>query len=115
MVARGTAEAIMLVHWLLQQLDKPAIGQPGAPSVPSSTAYEYQTTYDADNIVRVFYLHSPTVRDFQGVATQVRTKANLRRVFTYNAPRAMAVRGTVDQIAMAERIVKELDTPGLQK
>ena len=41
----------------------------------------------------------------------VRTAASLRRVFTYNAPRAMAVRGTVDQIAAAERVVKEMEPP----
>ena len=112
---RSTAEQIVLAQWLLQQLDKPAIGQPGAPAVLSSTAYEYQTPYDADNIVRVFYLHSPTVQDFQQIATQIRTKTSMRRVFTYNAPRAMAVRGTVDQIAMAERMVKELEAPGSSK
>jgi len=32
-------------------------------------------------------------------------------VFTYNAPRAMALRGTTDQIAAADRLVKELDMP----
>jgi hypothetical protein len=52
-----------------------------------------------------------TIEDFQRIATGIRTTTNVRRAFTYNAPRVMAVRGTIDQIAMAERMVKELDTP----
>lgn len=109
MVARGTAEQIVLTRWLAEQLDKPALDQPAAVTAQSSAPYDYQTPYDKDNIVRVFYLRSPTVQEFQQTATQVRTKIGIRRVFTCNATRAMAVRGTVDQVAGADRMVKELD------
>jgi hypothetical protein len=110
-VARGTAEQIVLVKWLVQQMDQPAMGQSGAMTGQTSAAYDYPNPYDAANIVRIFYLRSSTVQDFQQTATQIRSKTGIRRVFTYNAPRAMAVRGTVDQVAMADRMVKELDTP----
>ena len=110
-VARGTADQNVLVQWLVQQLDKPAIGQPGARAVASSSPYEYPSPVDADHTIRVFYLHSPTPQEFQQTAAQIRMKTGIRRVFTYNAPRALAVRGTIDQVAMAERLVKALDEP----
>jgi hypothetical protein len=59
---------------------------------------------------RVSYLtHSGTVASFQKIATQVRTMTQIRRLFTYNEPRAVAVRGTDGQIAMADKLFKELD------
>jgi hypothetical protein len=113
MVTRTTAEQTALVQWLVQQMDHPAMGQPGAVTVQSSGVYEYQTPYDSDSTVRIFYLRSPTVEEFQKTAVRIRTETGIRRVFTYNAPRTMAVRGNVNQVAMAARLVAELDA--LQK
>jgi len=112
MLVRGTGEQIGLAVWTLQQLDKPAIGQSVPQSFPSSAIYEFVTPYDRDNIVRVFYLpQTATVQDFQKVAKSIRETSNLRRVFTCNAPRALAVRGTIDQVAVAERMIRDLVTP----
>jgi hypothetical protein len=49
------------------------------------------------------------VASFQKIVTQVRTTTQIRRLFTYNEPRAVAARGTDDQIAMADKLFKELD------
>ena len=58
--------------------------------------------------MRVFYVAgAQTAQDFQAIATQVRTSAKIRRAFTYNAPRALALRGTLDQITQAESLLKE--------
>ena len=43
------------------------------------------------------------------MATQVRTDASIRRVYSYNAPRVLALRGTADQLAQAERLLKQID------
>jgi hypothetical protein len=60
----------------------------------------------------VLYLaHAKTTQDFQKSATAIREATQIKRVFTYNAPRAMAVRGTADQIALAERLAIDLDHP----
>lgn len=65
-----------------------------------------------DNVVRVFYLTNATsVQEFQEIATAIRTVAEIRRVFTYNAQKAMVVRGTLDQVALAEKLVRDLDRP----
>ncbi len=65
-----------------------------------------------EDTVRVYYLqHAGTVANFQQIAQFVRTTAQIRRVFTYNAPRVLAVRGTPDQIAQADQLIQQRDRP----
>ena len=65
-----------------------------------------------DDVVKVFYVTNATsVQEFQEIATAIRTVAEIRRVFTYNAQRAMIVRDTVDKVALAEKLVHDLDKP----
>ena len=65
-----------------------------------------------DNVVKVFYVTNATsVQEFQEIATAIRTVAEIRRVYTYNAQKAMVVRGTMDQVALAEKLVHDLDKP----
>jgi general secretion pathway protein D len=67
--------------------------------------------YD-DQIVKTFYVTNATsVQEFQEIAVAIRTVADIRRVFTYNAQKAMIVRGTVDAVALAEKLVHDLDKP----
>ncbi|MFM9726357.1 hypothetical protein ACKI1L_38175, partial [Streptomyces scabiei] len=57
-----------------------------------------------DNVVKVFYVQNATsVQEFQEIATAVRSLTEIRRVFTYNAQKAILMRGTPDQIALAEK------------
>ena len=98
---RATAGQIAMAEWLFNELDSPAV----QPSVP----HEYRAPNSSDDVVRVFYVvTAPTVQDFQAIATLVRTISDIRRVFTYNARNAMAVRGTATQIGLAEWLVNEL-------
>ena len=65
-----------------------------------------------DDVVKIFYVtNSTSVQEFQEIATAVRTVAEIRRVFTYNAQRAMIVRDTIDKVALAEKLVHDLDKP----
>ena len=65
-----------------------------------------------DDVVKVFYITNATsVQEFQEIATAIRTVAEIRRVFTFNAQKAMVVRGTVDQVALTEKLVHDLDKP----
>lgn len=65
-----------------------------------------------DDVVKIFYVTNATsVQEFQEIATAVRTVAEIRRVFTYNAQRAMIVRDTIDKVALAEKLVHDLDKP----
>lgn len=90
-----------------------ASGQPAANQSHDGPKHEYRPAADGDDdVVRVFHLRqTDTVEDFQEVATVVRSITELRRVFTYNAPRMVVLRGAASQVALAEWLFSELDTP----
>ena len=99
-----SAAQIAMAEWLFNELDNPAV-QP-------SVLHEYRVPGTVDDVVRVFYITAaPTTQDFQEISTLVRTIANITRVFTYNAPKALVARGTAGQIQLAEWLVKELEQP----
>jgi hypothetical protein len=101
---RGTASQIAIAEFLFTELDR--------QTLPDSVTQEFKVPNSADDVVRVFYLpNTATVQAFQEIATTVRTIAEIRRVITYNTPRALAVRGTADQIAAAAFMIGELDQP----
>jgi hypothetical protein len=105
---RGTSDEIALAAWLFDLTDKPANAAP----TPPSAIYNYQAVDPRNNSVQVFSLaHTATPADFQKIATQVRTETGIPRVFTYNAPRVMMLRGTTEQLVQAERLLKQLDPP----
>jgi general secretion pathway protein D len=63
-----------------------------------------------DNVVRVFYVQNATsVQEFQEIVTAVRSVTEIRRVYAYNAQHAVLMRGTPDQIALAEKLIHDLD------
>lgn len=63
-----------------------------------------------DMVVRTFYLRNLTTpQELQEIATILRSVTDIRRVFTYNAQNIIMVRGTVDQVALAEKLVADLD------
>lgn len=67
--------------------------------------------YD-EMVVQVFYLANITkVQELQEIATAVRSVTDIRRLFTYNSQNAILVRGTKDQVALAEKLIHDLDKP----
>ncbi len=65
-----------------------------------------------DDVMKIFYVtNTTTVQEFQEIAQAVRTVPEARRTFTYNAQKAIIVRGTADQVAMAEKLIHDLDKP----
>ena len=68
-----------------------------------------------DNVVRVFYLTNlTTAQELQEVSTTIRTVADIKKVFQYSAMNAIIVRGTPDQIMLAEKLVHDLDKPSAE-
>jgi hypothetical protein len=82
LIARGTAAEMAFAEWLVNEL-----GQP--PQTPAPHEYRPQR--------------------LQQIATEVRSTTEVKQIFTYTAPRAMTVRGTGAQIAMADKMIAELD------
>jgi len=65
-----------------------------------------------DWVVQTFYLtNATTAQEFVEISTAVRSIANLRQVFQYNAQKAMVVRGSVDAVALAGKLIRDLDKP----
>ena len=107
---RGTSEEARVADFLFAEMDKPAVVQAPSQKLQSSASPEFRMNEPALNMVRVFYNpNTKTVQDFQEVVTLVRTIAQLRYAFAYNAPRAVGVRGTGEQIALAKWLFEDLD------
>jgi hypothetical protein len=104
---RATAERVALAAWLVSELDRPVNGQTAAQN--GSTPHEFRLSNDPLSLARVFYLAgSPSPQEIQKVAEQVRANTGIRRLFVYNALGALAVRGTVGQVATAEKALEEM-------
>ena len=112
MILRGTADQVALAEWLFNELDKPANRQALAQQKQGSAIHEYRLSGGTDNVARVFYLtHIETPQDLVELATTVRTIGDIRRLYSHNALGAVVVRGTADQVALAEWLFNELDKP----
>ncbi|MCX6632639.1 MAG: hypothetical protein NTW28_33970, partial [Candidatus Solibacter sp.] len=107
LVARGSAEQIAVADWLITQLDRP----PGPPVQDAGTR-DIRVSNTMVNTIRVFYLtHDQSPQDIQAIVNQLRDNVKVQRAYPYHAQRAIAVRGTVDQIAAVQQLVKQLDQP----
>jgi hypothetical protein len=113
LTVRGTAEQLGAAEWLRRQLDQPV-------SSVGEGAAEYKVTgmsggKPVDEVVRIICIrHAATIQDFVGLAGVVRTIAQILRVSTYLAPRVMIIRGTPDDLRLAEWLMSELDQPANQ-
>src|SRR5450759_2890396 len=68
-----------------------------------------------DQRVRTFYLtHTATTQQFLEVVTAIRTITDIREVSTDNDQKSVTVNATAPQIAMAEWLFNELDSPVAQ-
>src|SRR6266567_4714744 len=65
-----------------------------------------------DQVVKVFYLKNvSTAQELQEIATDVRSICDIRRLFTYNGQMALIVRAEADRVALAEKVIADLDKP----
>jgi general secretion pathway protein D len=65
-----------------------------------------------EQVMKVFYLNNiNTPQELQEIVTTIRSVADLQRIFVYNAQNAIIARGEADRIALAEKIINDLDKP----
>ena len=63
-----------------------------------------------DEVVKTFYLtNAATPQELQEVATAVRGLTDIRRIFPVNSMNALIVRGPRDKMALAEKIIDDVD------
>ena len=101
-VVRGTLAQMEMAEWLVQQLDQPAGGQ--------TSSNEYRVPGAADDVVHVYPVkHVDGQQNLQEFATLVRSIGDIRRLFT--TPLAIAMRGTSEEMALADWLLQKLDQP----
>ena len=96
---RGPGSQIAMATWYVKQLDR---------ATPPPSPQDYQA--GSDDTVRMFFLPNPSRERLNKAATQVRTTARVQRLFTYGTLGALAVRGTLEQLATAEKVIEEIRT-----
>jgi hypothetical protein len=105
LVLRGSNDEIALADWVLGLLDKPA------GTAADTAAHEYRFSEyprDTANIARVFYLnHVENPYQLMQIVDEVRTATQTPRTFPNNQAKAITMRGTGDQIARAEQMLKD--------
>jgi hypothetical protein len=100
---RGDAEQIALAEWLLSRLDQP-------PTAKQPPIQKYQVKGSAEGEVRVLFPRGAhTVQSMQELATVVRSITEIRQGFTFSPLKAAILRGTADQLAIAEWVYNQLD------
>ena len=112
LAVRGTTGQIALAEWLSKELDQPPRQQTAGQQGQRTGSHEYRLGGGGEDLVRVFHLAHPAgPRELQEIATVVRSTADIRWLFTYNAAGTITVRGTAAKLALAEWLIKELDQP----
>jgi len=108
---RGPLEQVRIADWVVQELDRPAASTPPPPSNP----YTLQTK-EPENTIRVFYPSQITTdQSFNEVMTAVRTITDIRYVSPYTSHRAVVLRGTREQLKLAEWVLSELNRDSPQE
>ena len=98
---RGTAAQVALASWLFDTLDQAA---------QNSATPEFRVAGASDDVAQVFWLtHTSTAQAVQELTNAIRTTADLKRVFPYMPPKALTVRGTPGQLAMAAQVIQQRD------
>jgi hypothetical protein len=104
LTAGGTLDQLTLITWLFTDLDRP-VSRPQTLQVRDSTFPDPQT-----RSVKIFYpAHLSTAQQVQEVVNAIRSIAEVQRCVALNGPGAIVVRGTSEQMALAEWLVGEFD------
>ena len=107
----GPVEQIRIASWVLAELDRPAPATPPPPSAPLTLQ-----TKEPDNTIRVFYPSKITSdQDFAEVVNAILTSSDIRYVARYASHRAIVLRASPEQLALAEWLLAELNRDSPQQ
>ena len=101
-VVRGSIDRVEVAQWLFQTLDRPPGGK--------TDAILGEPPALNDEAVRVFFLaHTQSAESLQQIVNSVRATTRLTRIMPINLTRAITLRGTQAQVALAQQLIQELD------
>jgi hypothetical protein len=102
---RGSPTQIALAEWLFSELDKPSDAASGKPAT-----YDFPGPNGAIDAVRLLYFaHDAAPANPQEMINLIRTITDIRRASSYSARRVLLLRGSPEQMALAEWLFGELD------
>ena len=105
---RGTSDQIAMAEWLFHNLSGSVIWM---SATPLPIGPEYKVGGAADDVVRMFYPENIDKNpNLQELVNVLRTVGGFQRMFACE-PRAVAMRGTAGQVALAGWLVNALDKP----
>ena len=106
LVARGTADQMAAVDWLVHELDQPG---------PAKTSADFPLTLTPGRpeVVKIFAVKNGDPRQLQELVNLTRSIADIQRFFPFNASRVIVARGSAEQIAVAGWIIQQLDSDRL--
>jgi len=109
---RAAPERAALAEWLVEQLDQPL--EPGR----KMASYEYHPPDSGlsalDTATRVYYPAHVTVPEAQALAAKIRAIAGIPRTFYGSALGAMVLRGTPEEVSLAEKLIEDAEKAGAQ-
>lgn len=105
MVVRGTTDQMQLTEWLVSQLDI-AAPTPGAPVQARQFA-----DLDSPEVRVVHLAHTTTPAATQELVNALRAIADVQRIFPYNTPGIIVMRGSAESVAVGLWMLGQLDQP----
>jgi hypothetical protein len=96
LVIRGNDDQMALVDWLLKQFDGP--GGQGTS--------EFKMGGAGNQITQVAYVNAGTLQSLLEMVNEIRTETKMQRVFGFPPQKAVAMRGTADQLAQAQQVIQ---------
>jgi len=106
----GTSGQIAMAEWLFYNMDRPANAAP-----PDPGALQFTVAGASNEVARIFYLtNTPPPQAVQEAINAIRAVIEIQRVVAYNASKAIAMRGTVEQMAAVQWLTPLMDKPAGQ-
>jgi hypothetical protein len=96
LVMRGNDDQMALAGWLLKQFDGP--GDQGTK--------EFKMGGAGGQIVQVAYTNAGTPQSLQETVSAIRAETKMLRVYPFPLQKAVAMRGTADQLALAQQVIQ---------
>ena len=103
---RGTAGYLAASEFIIHSLDLPA----DAKNLPPAE-FNIPANVPDGNVIGVYYTSNFSGKKLAGGVTLLRDTLQLKYTFMKTAPPALIYRGTSDQIAKAEQLIKQNDQP----
>ncbi|MEP6714656.1 MAG: hypothetical protein ABJC09_03725 [Terriglobia bacterium] len=109
----GTAGQVALSEWIIGVLDQPPSQDAGQKQIRDSATWQYTVPGTPDDFVRAFYLKNiSNPQGMQELLTNLRTVADVQKIFNYTPLMAIVLRGPAEQVKLAAWMIDLLDQPG---